>query len=456
MITPRLEGQRKVKACHEAPIPADFHGADKARDLMTVAAQTNHGPCSDLIAAVLQHQLVPPARASVFEKCRQQVVRLGPEEAANLLVTAGVLTRFQADSILVGRGADLVVANFRLLEPLGNGSMGTVFKGRSTLDQQIYALKILPRRNVANLSSILDKVREMKNTHHPRVSALVRLGAQGERFYLAWPYLEGGQTLDEYIRTNGLLSTIRAVHVGSQIASGLLPYHDRGLFHGLLKPSDILFGDDRRIRVLDFGVGFLLACERGKSLLDTMTNSRAIAKGLDCSAPETHFDPLNRTPAGDRYSLGCILFYCVTGQFPFPNDQPLKKMLAHQTEAPPAIGRFNPKVSNALANLIYRLLSKRPEDRFGSTGELVEAFRALTSRRPGSPDESPADPASVTGGSAHQVVSPSRGLAAAEETPNVAEEESSRWRPPLGLWVGLALATGAAAGPFIYWLTAGR
>src|SRR5262249_28113793 len=155
------------------------------------------------------------------------------------------------------------------------------------------------RRNVANLNTILDKVKEMKETHHPRVSALVRLGSQGERFYLAWPFLEGGEKLDEYIRANGPMSTSRAVQVGHQIASGLLPYHERHLFHGLLKPSDILIGEDRRIRVLDFGVGFLLTCKRGKSLLDTMTNSRAIARGLDCAAPETHLDPLQRTDAGD-------------------------------------------------------------------------------------------------------------------------------------------------------------
>jgi serine/threonine-protein kinase len=421
---------------------------------MTAATQTDYGPCSELIHAVREHQLVAPAHVPVFQKCLDQALKLEPSAAADLFVKAGVLTRYQADSILVGRAADLAVANFRILDSLGSGSMGTVFKGRSTQGPDLYALKILPRRNVVSINSVLDKVREMKETHHPRVSTLVRLGAQGDRFYLAWPYIAGGQKLDDYIRANGPMSTSRAVQVGSQIASGLMPYHERGLFHGLLKPSDILVGDDRRIRILDFGVGFLLACERGKSLLDTMTNSRAIAKGLDCTAPETHFNPLNRTPAGDRYSLGCILFYCVTGQYPFPIDNPLKKMLAHQNEAPPAIGRFNPNVSNALANLIYRLLSKAPEARFESTEQLVEAFRNLSSRRPGTPDEAPIEPSKLSGGS-HKVVRPPAPESAPEEQP-VGPAEEVPPRSLAGLWIGLAVTAGAAAGPLIYWLTSGR
>jgi serine/threonine-protein kinase len=142
----------------------------------------------------------------------------------------------------------------------------------------------------------------------------------------------------------------------------------------------VVIGADKRVRILDFGVGFLLTCERGKSLLDTMTNTKTLARGLDCAAPETHLNPLDRTPAGDRYSLGCVLFYCLTGQYPFPEPNPLKKMLAHQTAPPPNLREINPAVSGPLAAVVEQLLSKTPDDRYYTTDELVEALRELLAR----------------------------------------------------------------------------
>src|SRR5207244_3413249 len=99
---------------------------------------------------------------------------------------------------------------------------------------------------------------------------------------------------DALVGKQGKLSPRQAVQVAVQVASGLQPYHEHGLFHGLLKPTDVLIGTDRRVRVLDFGVGFLLANERGKSLLDTMTNTKALARGLECASPESILDPLDR------------------------------------------------------------------------------------------------------------------------------------------------------------------
>ena len=136
--------------------------------------------------------------------------------------------------------------------------------------------------------------------------------------------------------------------MAQQIASGLKEYHAHGLFHGLLKPNDILIGTDRRVRILDFGVGFLLTCERGKSLLDTTTNSKAMNRGVDCASPESIIDPLDRTVLGDQYSLGCILYFCLAGQFPFPDTNPVKKMLGHQFEEPTPIRDLVPETAAQL------------------------------------------------------------------------------------------------------------
>jgi serine/threonine-protein kinase len=288
----------------------------------------------------------------------------------------------QADYALQGRARDLALSHFLLTEEIGTGSMGTVYKARSIKSDAWYAIKIVPRRNVVGLNTVAQKVKALREIRHPRVSALVHLGAAGERMYLAWPFLERGEKLDTFVWRQGKLVPRQAIQIGLQVASGLLPYHEHGLFHGLLKPTDILIGTDRRVRILDFGVGFLLTSERGKSLLDTMTNSRALARGLDCSSPESIADPLDRTPAGDQYSLGCILYFCLTGQFPFPYENPVQKMLGHQFEQPTPLRKLRPEVSPRLAAVVERLMARAPDERYEGIADVVRDFQSLTQSGP--------------------------------------------------------------------------
>lgn len=335
--------------------------------------------CSELVAALSQARLLPEdfrPRADEFVKSDP---RHRPQALVEFLLAHGALTRFQANAVLQERIDELTVSSFTLTDVLGTGSLGVAYKARSN-DDSWYALKIIPRRNVVSLTAMVEKVKALKEIRHPRVSALVHLGAHGERVYLAWPFLDGGEKLDALVQRSGRLNVRQALQIGSQVASGLQAYHAQGLFHGLLKPSDILIGSDRRVRLLDFGVGFLLTSERGKSLLDTMTNSRTLARGLDCTSPEAVLNALNRSPAADRYSLGAILYYCLAGQYPFPVEHPVKKMMAIQCEEPKPLRELNPDVPPKVAAIVARLLHKTPEERFGSTDELVSALQALSSR----------------------------------------------------------------------------
>jgi serine/threonine-protein kinase len=340
-------------------------------------------PCDELLLELSDCGLVPEGRrpeVAGFLKTRPECE---PSDLTDFLVKKEILTQFQADMVLEGKARDLVLPLFTLTDILGSGSMGTVYKARCGKDGAWYAVKVVPRRNVVSLTEVVEKVKALKEIRHPRVSALVHMGAQGARVYLAWPFLEGGEKLDEVVAKQAKLPPRQAVQIALQVVSGLQAYHKAGLYHGLLKPSDVLIGADRRVRLLDFGVGFLLACERGKSLLDTMTNTKALARGLDCTAPEAILNPLDRSPAGDQYSLGCILFFCLAGRYPFTDDQPVKKMMAHQFQEPPSIRELNPKVSPRLAALVSRLLRKCPEERFASTDEVVAALQTLSAELSG-------------------------------------------------------------------------
>ncbi len=338
---------------------------------------TDLGKVDAFLAALAEHGLLAADALEQARAFRQAVPGRGTRELTGWLVEQGLLTRYQIDAVLRGEGGKLLLSHFTLVDVIGSGSMGTVYRARSARDDGLYAVKIVPRRNVVNLHSIAEKVQALEQVRHPRVSALVHVGAQGERVYMAWPLLEGGDKLDAIVHKQGRLPPRQSAQVALQVAMGLQAYHQHNLFHGLLKPSDILIGSDRRVRILDFGVGFLLTCERGKALLDTSTNSKAMARGLDCASPESILDPLNRTPAGDQYSLGCILYFCLTGRFPFIDGNPVKKMLAHQFHEPPSVRELAPECPLKLAAIVHRLLRKQPEERYADTGEVVEALQAV-------------------------------------------------------------------------------
>jgi serine/threonine protein kinase len=363
-----------------------------------MSATTTFGSCADFVTQLQESRLVTtedlPRMAAYVKAFPQR----GAADLARFLVEQGVLTRFQANVVLEGKARDLLLSQFTLTDVIGSGSMGTVFKARVSDRDGLYAVKIVPRRNAVGLGSVVEKVKALKEIRHPRVSALVHLGASGERVYLAWPFLEGGEKLDEFVRRQGKLSARQAMQVALQVASGLQAYHAHGLFHGLLKPSDVLIGADKRVRILDFGVGFLLVSERGKSLLDTMTNSKTLARGVDCASPESLLDPLNRTPLGDQYSLGCILYFCLAGRFPFAHENPVKKMLAHQAEEPEDIRELNEEVPPRLAAVLRRMMAKRPEDRFPTTDDVVQSLQSLAGPGRGSaPGMFPRSPGSAPG-----------------------------------------------------------
>jgi serine/threonine protein kinase len=348
-------------------------------------AATAFASCAEYVSALTDNELVGPEDGQRIAAFMRASPPRRPSELVHFLVQHEMLTQFQADCVVEGRAADLKLFSYSLIDVIGKGAMGTVYKARSSKDRGVYAVKVVPSRNVLNLKTVTEKIRALQQVRHPQVSALVTIGKCGDRIYLVWPYLVGGQKLDDVLRKHDKLPPGNAIQIALQLATCLQPYHENGLFHGLLKPSDVLIGTNGRVRVLDFGVGFVLTSEHGKAILDTMTNSKALAKGLDCASPESILDSLARSPAGDQYSLGCILYRCLTGSYPFPSDNPVKKMVAHQSEIPTPVRELSPETPPALAAIVERLMEKAPEDRYESMGEVVDALQRIASPA----DESP-------------------------------------------------------------------
>jgi serine/threonine protein kinase len=318
-----------------------------------------------------------------------------PPDLAQYLVEQGALTHFQADRILQRKGQGLVLGPYSLTDALGSGSMGTVYKATSKNDDGVYAIKVLPRRSMWNVRIARRQVRNFEQCCHPAVVPFVDAGTAGGTHYLVWPLVEG-ETLEKIVEQGGKLPAGVAALCVLQIAEGLCVCHQQGIIHGLLKPSNFLIGYDGQVRILDFGIGTLLANPDAESLVDTMSTANTLTSGLDCASPESILEPSDRTPAGDQYSLGCVLYYCLTGRYPFADSNAVEKMMAHQTKSPSPIREFSPEVPEGLAAVVDRLMEKAPANRYPDFAHVVDALRRWAASSMPAPKRAKAPPASLS------------------------------------------------------------
>lgn len=307
--------------------------------------------------------------------------RAEAQALADYLVNQNILTAFQAERIISGKAQGLVLGPYTLLDAIGSGSMGTVYKAISKNDGQHYAVKVLPRRSMWNVRLARRQVRAFSSFNNASVVPFIDVGTAGGLHYLSWPLVEG-EALDKLVEREGKLAPATAALYGVQIAQGMAIAHQNGLFHGLLKPSNLLIGTDSVARILDFGIGSLLVENEGESLVDTMSTANTLTSGLDCSSPESILEPTNRTPAGDQYSLGCVLYFCLTGQYPFPDGSAVEKMMAHQSKEPRPVKELNPDVPDEIVAVIKRLMAKDPAQRYAMMDEVVEALQPFAAEAP--------------------------------------------------------------------------
>jgi serine/threonine protein kinase len=358
-----------------------------------VMVTTELGACEWFVWDLRRSNLIERGRLDqVIGEFLSKNPRAEPPALAEFLVGQDILTQFQAERLLQGKTQGFVMGPFTLMDAVGAGSMGTVYKAQSKTDSKWYAVKVLPRRSMWNVRIARRKVRAFEQCRHPSVVPFVDVGTAGGMHYLAWPFVEG-ETFDKVVQQHGKVPPALAAWYALQVAEGLEICHSQGLFHGLLKPSNWMVGPDQQIYILDLGIGTLLAETEGESLVDTMSTANSVTSGLDCSSPESIMDPTNLTPAGDQYSLGCVLYYALTGQFPFPDGSAAEKMMAHQFKEPASLGELNPEVPAELVAVVQRLMQKAPENRFGNVGELVEALKPLAEKGRGAAPRPQARPA---------------------------------------------------------------
>ncbi len=317
---------------------------------------------------------------------------------ARELVKQKKLTKFQAEQIHAGKGKSLTLGNYVLLDKLGEGGMGMVLKAYHRRMERTVALKVIAPKVVKEASALKRFQREVvaaaKLTHPNIVAAYDADEAKGTHF-LVMEYVEGSD-LSSWVKEHGPLPVEQAVNCIIQAARGLAFAHDKGVVHRDIKPHNLLMDGSGTVKILDMGLARIEAGFGGSAEHADLTKSGAMMGTVDYMAPEQAMDSKHADARSDIYSLGCTLFYLVTGHVAFEADTVMKRLTAHQSAPPPSMaeqlrvqssesksGLSSVALDSGLATLdavFQRMVAKKPDDRPQSMLQVIaELERCVTS-----------------------------------------------------------------------------
>ncbi len=269
----------------------------------------------------------------------------------------------------------LRLGQYVLVEPLGSGGMGEVYRAEHRLLRRPCAIKLIRPEHAGNSDVLRRFEREVQTTAtltHPNTIAIYDYGITDDgTFYYVMEYLPG-ITLEQLVSRDGPMDAPRAIHVLRQIAGALHEAHRAGLTHRDIKPGNVMLGERGGIpdvaKLLDFGL--VTAHNADGDVVGDGTGGitqAGIALGTPAyMSPEQCAGDQTPGPASDIYSLGALGYFLVTGRSPFEGRAPLQMMLAHLSEAPPSVRAVRPELPAAFDAVLQRCLAKRPSERYES------------------------------------------------------------------------------------------
>jgi serine/threonine-protein kinase len=292
-------------------------------------------------------------------------LRPGAREATPLaeeLVACGKLTGYQADELLRGSADGLVLGNYVLREPIGAGGMGQVFKAEHRRMKRLVALKVLAPGLLgpAARARFQREIETAARLAHPNVVVAHDAGEAGGRHFLVMEYVDGCNLAA--LGRQGPLPIRQALEYVRQAARGLAHAHAAGTVHRDIKPANLLVDGDGIVKVLDLGLARMVGAG-DESGGEDLTSSGAVMGTAAFMAPEQAADAHAADHRADIYSLGCTLYYLLTGKPPYEGKGALEVVLAHRERPIPSLRAARPDCPPEVEAFYRRLVAKRPEDR---------------------------------------------------------------------------------------------
>jgi serine/threonine-protein kinase len=265
-----------------------------------------------------------------------------------------------------------LVGNYKIVEKLGEGAMGTVYKGIDVMIEREVAIKVL-RPEIASRTDVVERFRSEAATlarlNHPSIATLYSFFRQGEQYFMVMEYVPG-ETLEQCLKRRGQLTAEYAIPVFCHVLDGIDHAHRLGILHRDLKPGNIMLTPQGGAKVMDFGIARVLGTSR-------MTREGNIIGTLEYIAPE-RIKGQEADLRSDIYSLGAVLFEMLTGRLPFEADTDYALMEAHVKKSLPSFSEIGAQAPASLQSAIAKAMAKDPGRRFSSAlefrGALLESL----------------------------------------------------------------------------------
>ncbi len=286
-----------------------------------------------------------------------------PHMVSEHLIDCGLLTQWQAEKLFEGRHKGFFLGKYKLLDHLGTGGMSTVYLAEHLLMNRRVAIKVLPKNRVEDTSYLARFHREARAAAALDDRNIVRaydVDNEGSIHYLIMEYIEG-RDLQVIVKQDGPLDYDVAADYIRQAALGLAHAHAVGLIHRDVKPANLLVDEQHVVKVLDLGLAKF--SDEGKASL-TVAYDENVLGTADYLAPEQALDSHGVDARADIYSLGCTLYYLLTGHPPFPDGTLPQRIMMHQKEPAADIRKDRPDAPMDLLRICAKMMAKKPASRF--------------------------------------------------------------------------------------------
>jgi eukaryotic-like serine/threonine-protein kinase len=297
------------------------------------------------------------------------------QQLAAKLVELGWLNPWQAKQLSEGR-TDFGLGIYRVVDSIGRGGMGEVYKAEHPVLGRLVAIKVLRRKKSSpeDVANFLRESRVLARLDHENLVRAFDAGEWKNVYFLVTEYVPGAD-LRKFVRAKGPLGMAQAANIISQVAVALQHAHEQGLVHRDVKPGNVLVTPDGRAKLSDLGLAGPL-----QGVAEEDPRLGKIVGTPDYVSPDHIEAPWHPTPAWDVYSLGCTLFYAVTGKVPFPGGSTNEKIIAHLQRRPLNPRRFNPQLSDRFVDVIADMMAKNPADRIASAKEVADRLSPWVDR----------------------------------------------------------------------------
>ncbi len=300
------------------------------------------------------------------------------EELVSELVKQNHLTRFQAQQVAAGKVKALILGAYTLLDKIGAGGMGQVFKAQHRKMKRLVAIKMLPPAMMKDAAAAARFEREVEaaaKLRHPNIVAADDAAEANGVHFLVMEYVEG-KDLSALVKQNGPFPVGKAVNYILQTARGLEFAHSQGVIHRDIKPANLLLDKTGTVKILDMGLA------RIESGIDTPAQSELTGTGtvmgtVDYMAPEQALSTRHADAKADIYSLGISLYYLIAGRAAYDGETLMAKLLAHREQPIPSLQDAQTTVPKQLEAVFKKMVAKKTEDRYQSMSEVIEALEGL-------------------------------------------------------------------------------